>query len=71
MIDYKQFPMEPLDLDFVIPADLLHKFEKEVRIVVKFPWIVGIPVPEYLFKDPEIFSKLDRFEVMLVPKVMK
>lgn len=65
-MDLKPRPIEPMDL--TIPKDLLDHFEKEVRIVVRFPWIIGIPVPIYLLKQFEVLSKIEDYEVMLVPK---
>jgi len=60
----------PEKLDFAIPKELLEQYEKEVRIVVRFPWIIGIPVPDYLLKRIEILSKVKEFDLMFVPKEM-
>lgn len=50
-----------------IPARLLREFERDVRVVIRHPWLIGIPVPERLLKR-EILKKFKGFEVMLVPK---
>lgn len=65
-MDLRPRPIEPMDL--TIPKDLLDHFEKEIRIVVRFPWIIGIPVPIYLLKQFEVLSNIEDYEVMLVPK---
>jgi len=71
MIDTVPLPEMPANLTFMIPIDLIKEFKDEVRVVVKFPWIVGIPVPDYFFKNPEIFGRLKEFDVMFVPKAMR
>jgi hypothetical protein len=57
----------PQDILFTIPVDLLQEFKKEVRIVIKHPWVIGIPAPE-IFLNKEILGKLKEFDVMIVPK---
>ena len=56
-------------LDFPIPVDLLRHFEKRPRIVIRHPWVIGIPVPELLL-NPELLEQVQAsgYEVMLVPK---
>jgi len=71
MIDTVPLPERPVDFHFTIPKELLQEFKSELRIVVRFPWIVGIPAPEFLFTNPEIFRKFEDIEVMIVPKMMK
>ena len=58
-----------LSLEFSIPLDLLQEFERVPRIIVRWPWVVGIPVPEILLK-PEWLKRIDAagFDVMLVPR---
>ena len=56
-----------------IPVKLLQEFEKEARIVIGHPWLVGIPVHEVLLKkllkNPEVYRELTkRFEIMLIAK---
>lgn len=55
------------EFSFEIPVNLLREFEKEIRIVIRHPWVVGIPVPEVLLK-PGTLGKLKEFNVMLIPK---
>jgi len=56
------------EISFVIPADLLREFEKEIRIVIRHPWVVGIPAPEVLLRKPDVLLELKQFDVMLVPR---
>ena len=59
------------DVAIKIPADLLKEFKRDIRVVVKWPWLIGIPIPEVLLK-PEILQQFrDEYDVMLVPKNMK
>jgi hypothetical protein len=56
------------DISIRIPVDLLKQFEEEVRIVIRHPWVIGIPVPEVLLK-PELLKTLkEHMDIMLVPK---
>ena len=69
MIDTVPLPERPVTVE--IPTKLLREFEKEARVVLKFPW--GIPVPEALLRrlveKPEVYREItERFEIMLVPK---
>jgi hypothetical protein len=58
-----------MQMDLAIPLDLLRQFERTPRIVIRYPWIVGIPIPEILLK-PELLKMVEAagYEVMLVPK---
>ena len=56
---------------FAIPTDLLKEFKNEVRIVIRHPWVIGIPAPDFLLKDPAMLARFKQFEVMLVPKDMR
>jgi hypothetical protein len=59
------------DVAIKIPADLLKEFKRDIRVVVKWPWLIGIPIPEVLLK-PEILQQFkEEFDVMLVPKNMQ
>ena len=59
------------DFAIKIPADLLKEFKRDIRVVVRWPWLIGIPIPEVLLK-PEILQQFrDEYDVMLVPKNMK
>jgi len=64
-------PEKPVWID--IPIGLLKEFEKEARIIVRHPYIIGIPVPMLLLekfrKDPRVFKNLtEKFDLMLVPR---
>jgi hypothetical protein len=66
-------PEYPDPIAFRIPADLIREFEKEIRVVFRHPWVVGIPVPRVLLykltKNPRKYKQLARaFDIMLVPK---
>ena len=59
------------DMAIKIPVELLKEFKKDVRVVVRWPWLIGIPIPEALLK-PEILQQFrEEFDVMLVPKDIK
>ena len=60
-------PEKPLSVE--IPISLLKEFERDARIVIRHPWIIGIPVLDVLIK-PELGKKIDTngFEVMIIPK---
>ena len=61
-------PEKPLMVE--IPVSLLKEFEHDARIVIRHPWIIGIPVLDALIK-PELNKKIDTsgFEVIIIPKV--
>ncbi len=51
-----------------IPEDLSREFGKELRVVIRHPWLVGIPIPERLLK-PEVLKALSKeFDVVAAPK---
>lgn len=54
------------EINIPIPEDLLHEFGNELRVVIKHPWWVGIPVIDRL--RPDILKGLRDVEVILVPK---
>lgn len=61
-------PEKPLSLEISIPVELLREFDREVRLVVRHPWCIGIPIPEKLLK-PDILEKLGPgLGVMITPK---
>ena len=55
------------EISFEIPLELIQQFDQDVRIVIKWPWLIGIPVPEILLK-PDMVGKFGNFDVMLTPK---
>ncbi len=52
---------------FQIPVDLLQEFKQEVRVVIKFPGLIGIPIPDGLL-NPALGRSMREFEPMLVPR---
>lgn len=58
-------------LQFRIPTSLLQEFKAEPRIVIRHPWVIGIPAPERLLQE-DMLKKIREsgFEVMLVPQEM-
>jgi hypothetical protein len=64
-------PEHPRMID--IPLKYLREFENEARIVIKHPFVIGIPAPlsliEKMQKNPKVFKELlNDFEIMMVPK---
>jgi hypothetical protein len=56
------------DVAIKIPADLIKEFKRDIRVVVRWPWLIGIPIPEALLK-PEILQQFrEEYDIMLVPK---
>jgi len=56
-----------------IPIKFLEEFKVDARVVVRHPWIVGIPLNEVLLRkligDRGLYKELiEEFDVMLVPK---
>ncbi len=41
-------PERPVEFVIRIPPDLVKEFKDELRIVIRHPWIIGIPIPERL-----------------------
>ncbi len=54
------------EISFQIPEALQKEFAKELRVVIRHPWIVGIPIPERL--RPEVLKGLKDFDVLVVPR---
>ena len=70
-IDSIPLPERPVSVE--IPIEFLEEFREDARIVIRHPWVVGLPVPELLLKklieNPESYRKLtEKFEVMLIPR---
>lgn len=57
------------ELSFAIPAELVQEFKKEARIVIRYPWLIGIPLPEAL--KPEVLRKFREFDVFLTPRELR
>jgi hypothetical protein len=56
------------EMSFRIPVDLLQEFQREARVVIRFPWVIGIPVPDFLLEQAGVLGKFKDFDVMLVPR---
>jgi hypothetical protein len=54
-------------ITFDIPIDLIHQFKQDVRVVIKYPGLIGIPLPDVLL-NPEVLRTVRQFEPMLVPR---
>jgi hypothetical protein len=56
-------------LTFTIPVDLVKQFQKDVRVIIKFPGLIGVPIPD-IFLNKDILNReaLREFEPMLVPR---
>ncbi len=65
--------MDKLDFEvsFPIPMDLLAQFKETPRVVVRWPGLIGIPVPDLLI-DKELVKRIQAqgFEVMIIPTQM-
>lgn len=69
VMENRQIFQPPSQIDFRIPNDLLKQYQGELRIVVRYPWIIGIPIPDWLLKNPELLGRAgEEFEPMLIPK---
>jgi hypothetical protein len=55
-------------LDVTIPLDLLKEYKVEPRFIIRYPWLIGVPIPELIRKDLVEKFAAAGFEVMLVPK---
>ena len=56
------------EISFKIPPNLAEEFGKELRVIIRFPWLIGIPIPERFLKQ-ELFKELLKdFDVMITPK---
>jgi len=66
----KGLSTSPSVVAFQIPPALAKEFGRDLRIVVRHPWVVGIPIPERLLSR-EMLGKLGakEFDVMLTPKM--
>ncbi len=54
-----------------IPVELLAKYKVEPRFVIRHPWIIGIPVPEFLL-DAKLREALKEanMDVFMTPRNM-
>jgi len=61
-----QDPISVREISFRIPIELVKEFGEETRIVIRHPWLIGIPIPERL--RPEILKGIKDFEAIIVPR---
>ena len=54
------------EISIQIPEVLAKEFSKELRVVIRHPWVVGIPVPERL--RPDILKELKDYDILIIPK---
>ncbi|MCL4537306.1 MAG: hypothetical protein M1610_06930 [Nitrospirae bacterium] len=59
------------EISFRIPEELVKEFGKDLRVVIRHPWVVGIPVPERLLKLEALKGLLKDFDVVITPKQLK
>ncbi len=61
--------MAESDLNIKIPVELLREFKAQPRVVIRGPWLIGIPVPDIL-RNQDIVKRFEKagFELMFVPK---
>jgi hypothetical protein len=57
------------DIEMRIPVELFQQFKAQPRIVIRHPWIIGIPAPDQ-FIDPKILQQIKEanLEIFLVGK---
>lgn len=55
---------------FDIPVELLAQFKKDVRVVIKWPGLIGIPIPDIFLNQDVMKQTVREFEPMLVPRQM-
>lgn len=68
-LDSNAFQLDPInvrEISFRIPLELVKEFGDETRIVIRHPWLIGIPIPERL--RPEILKGIKDFEAIIVPR---
>ena len=59
----------PEKVSIPIPKELVAQFRTDAHVVLRHPWIIGIPVPWKMLADPRLATKLKGagYEVMIVP----
>jgi hypothetical protein len=67
LIDTVPLPEKPISIE--IPAKFLAEFKKDARIVMRHPWLIGVPVPGRML-DRGLFNAIrgTGLEVTVVPK---
>jgi hypothetical protein len=56
-------------ISFRIPKDLMAGFKQDIRIVIKYPGLIGIPIPDIFFNE-DISKQLreGELEAIFVPR---
>ncbi len=58
-IDTVPLPEMPKSLNLMIPPAIAKEFGNDFRVVAKYPWPIGIPVP-YRYIDKALTAKLGK-----------
>ena len=64
----KKAPEPELSFSVDIPPDLLKEFKADLRVVVRHPWIVGIPVPHRLITG-QLREIVGKGQLFIVPEI--
>ncbi len=62
---------ENINLNVEIPLELLREYKQSPRIVIKYPGLIGVPLPD-VFLSERIAGVVQKseFQAVLVPKQM-
>lgn len=61
--------VELKDMSIKIPANLKAEFRDEMRVVVRHPWMIGIPAIDKMLTDKIFMEGMKKdFDLMFVPK---
>ncbi len=65
-VNIPQDPVPLREISFRIPKELIEEFGEEARVVIRHPWVIGIPIPERI--KPDVLKGIRDFEVIATPK---
>ncbi len=65
-VELPQDPVPFREISFLIPKELIKEFRDDIRVVIRHPWVVGIPIPERL--KPDVLKGIRDFDVIVTPK---
>ncbi len=51
-----------------LPVDVIKELQAEPRLIIKDHFLIGIPVPPEVLKNPEIMKRLQGYQLVLVPE---
>jgi hypothetical protein len=61
--------VELKEMSIKIPANLKAEFRDEMRVVVKHPWMIGIPAIDKMIMDKVFMENMKKdYDLMFVPK---